>query len=549
MNSMRKWVGLFVALAFAAFALPSSAAQPAKIFSLNMSPVTVNSTTADLTAKYSNQTPNGNSVINTVILSPEVGVTINSTSFTNGGNQVSCPATTVNSAGQTVAVPPNSICVANIPSVMKAGCSPTACSWSFSLNVTLPNACTTKTWAGQAFAGNSFNGDVFAFQSSLSSVTTTIGTQCPHTITSTSSGPTGSGSIAPAGATTVAWDGSQSYTITANTGFYIADVKVDGTSVGKVASYAFTNVKADHTIAATFAANALSITSAPTSAVAGTPFDVTIGSTPAGATITFEPGCTATATKSADGTTFTITIDPLPTTGTCTMTFTAPGYLSASLTNFKVYKGVLDCFDYDSKLGPTNHLYDPDLPSTISGLGSSYVGTPGWGLRRGPNKDGAACVPVNYSCDLDATTNVATCTFDKDSGQLATFKYLFLWGPRAPQANGWTDYRPQVSWNITNPSATPTLPDWVPLLACLSDLFPALPTLPTTILPVIPSVSPFTDTANLPVNGGHAWYQPGQTALVCGGQQGWTAVGGPGNPLLQIWNIIIDEADLKVSGP
>jgi hypothetical protein len=548
MNSMRKWVGLLMALAFAAVALPSSAAGPTKIFSIDMSPATVTTTSASLTAKYANQTPNGNSVINTVILSPPAGVTITGASFPFGGNSVTCPATTVNSAGQTVPVPPGSICVSGIPSVMKAGCTP-ACSWSFNLTATLPNACSVSTWSGQAFAGNSFNGDVFTFQPAYSKVTTTIGTQCPHNITATSSGPAGSGSIAPPGVTSVAWDGSQTYTITANTGYYIANVKVDGTALpGAPTSYTFSTVEADHTIAATFAANALSVTSAPTSAVAGTQFSVTIGSTPAGATVSFSAGCDAsTAPPTSDGasTTFLITINTLPSTGTCTMTFSAPNYLPTSLTNFKVYKGVLDCGDYDSVNGPGDPTYDPDLFSTTLNLGYSYVGTPGWGLRRGPNRDGSACTAkVNYTCDLNPDTNIASCTYDKASGQLATFKYLFLWGPRPP-ANGWTEYRPQVSWNVANPSVTPSLPDWVPLLACISDMFPTTG-LPTQILPVIPSVPPFTDGANV-----NAWYQPNVQALVCGAQQGWTSVGiSPyTSPSLQFWNIIIDEADLKVSGP
>jgi hypothetical protein len=88
-------------------------------------------------------------------------------------------------------------------------------------------------------------------------------------------------------------------------------------------------------------------------------------------------------------------------------------------------------------------------------------------------------------------------------------------------------------------------PDWVPLLSCLDGDFP-LTGLPTTILPTIPSVLPFSD--NVAPNGKNtrAQYQPGVTALVCGAQQGWTSVG---NGKLQIWNIIIDEADLKVVGP
>ena len=44
----------------------------------------------------------------------------------------------------------------------------------------------------------------------------------------------------------------QSFTITPDGGYQVADVVVDGASVGAVASYTFTNVQANHTIEASF---------------------------------------------------------------------------------------------------------------------------------------------------------------------------------------------------------------------------------------------------------------------------------------------------------
>ena len=44
----------------------------------------------------------------------------------------------------------------------------------------------------------------------------------------------------------------QSFTITPDSGYQVADVLVDGASVGAVTSYTFTNVQANHTIAASF---------------------------------------------------------------------------------------------------------------------------------------------------------------------------------------------------------------------------------------------------------------------------------------------------------
>ena len=63
------------------------------------------------------------------------------------------------------------------------------------------------------------------------------------------------GSIDPAGEVTVESGKNQTFTITADNGYNIKDVKVDGLSIGKVNSYEFENVNADHTIAVEFERN------------------------------------------------------------------------------------------------------------------------------------------------------------------------------------------------------------------------------------------------------------------------------------------------------
>jgi hypothetical protein len=62
------------------------------------------------------------------------------------------------------------------------------------------------------------------------------------------------GSISPSGAVVVPSGGNQTFTITPNSCFSIADVLVDGSSVGAVSSYTFSNVTTNHTIAASFVA-------------------------------------------------------------------------------------------------------------------------------------------------------------------------------------------------------------------------------------------------------------------------------------------------------
>ncbi|MPM50172.1 hypothetical protein SDC9_96908 [bioreactor metagenome] len=60
------------------------------------------------------------------------------------------------------------------------------------------------------------------------------------------------GSISPSGNITVKEGMSKTYTITADEGYCISDVLVDGESVGAVNSYTFSDVKADHKISAEF---------------------------------------------------------------------------------------------------------------------------------------------------------------------------------------------------------------------------------------------------------------------------------------------------------
>jgi DMSO/TMAO reductase YedYZ molybdopterin-dependent catalytic subunit len=72
---------------------------------------------------------------------------------------------------------------------------------------------------------------------------------------------TGSGgSISPDGSVVLNTGESAAFSITANAGYHIVDVKVDGASVGAVTSYTFTNVTGYHTIVASFAPDTHTIT-------------------------------------------------------------------------------------------------------------------------------------------------------------------------------------------------------------------------------------------------------------------------------------------------
>ncbi len=74
-----------------------------------------------------------------------------------------------------------------------------------------------------------------------------------HTITASAGS---GGSISPSGAVSVNNGANQTFNITANSGYHIYSVSVDGAPVGTVSSYTFTNVTAAHTISAIFVADA-----------------------------------------------------------------------------------------------------------------------------------------------------------------------------------------------------------------------------------------------------------------------------------------------------
>ena len=73
-----------------------------------------------------------------------------------------------------------------------------------------------------------------------------------------SAGP--NGQISPIGDVEVRSSQTYTFTITPDSHYHVADVLVDGASVGAVTTYPFKNVAADHTISATFAINTLTIT-------------------------------------------------------------------------------------------------------------------------------------------------------------------------------------------------------------------------------------------------------------------------------------------------
>lgn len=108
--------------------------------------------------------------------------------------------------------------------------------------------------AGKQLTTASSQADVDAKKAEITAKTADIQTQ--FTITATAGE---GGKIAPTGATKVYKGTSKAFTITPNAGYHVDSLTVDGTAVNVVTEYTFSDVTANHTIAVTFAKDAVTV--------------------------------------------------------------------------------------------------------------------------------------------------------------------------------------------------------------------------------------------------------------------------------------------------
>ena len=166
MNSLRKIVELLLVVALASFALPAVAQN--KIFSLKMTPATSAGSPAALTATFKNETPNGNSSFNSLVLTAPNGLTITAVATPPSGTA------TITNGGQKVQV---------------SNMSPVGNGQTFVLNLTVTSAgatsctATSGAWSAVPWTGSSFSGNTFALVPGLSSLTTTVTTLCNYSLT------------------------------------------------------------------------------------------------------------------------------------------------------------------------------------------------------------------------------------------------------------------------------------------------------------------------------------------------------------------------------
>jgi hypothetical protein len=540
--------GLLFALALT---FVSSAAFGAdKQYTLTVTPSPPTTATA-FTFTFTNE---GNSSFNSLSLSLPSGWTISTT----GGATATRGTATVNPAR-------NIVTVENINLPTGAGQFMRVTVTGVTGSSSTCGSDQTAAWSAQPWTGSSVgSGQKFNLKPGTNFPSTAVPPGC-FTITATAGA---GGTISPSGNVSVAAGANQSFTIaptvTASSGYHIADVKVNGVSVGVVTSYTFNAVSANQTINATFAPNTLSFTP-PTSAYVGTPFNVVVSyDGPAPSSITLAWTCTPPANSSltnstpSNPTTFSVT---LTRPGSCTLTASAAGYFSSSANIANVYSGDLGCDDTGRKKG---NLPDPSLIA-------NYVKADSQGkydLTRGNNKDDASCAIVPYTLDVDVLASPQTAKFvvpdPSQSGQQVAAKYTIVWGRfdvNTNLDNPFIGKRPNMSWGIASP-VIGTL-DYVPALPCVLD--PDSPDVAGTgklyakgfmsvpaadlnkLMPIIPNVYPFNTFGP----GNRPQFQTGQRAKMCIAQQGWTMTGTdtPGDPLagspatFQLWTTAIDLAD------
>jgi hypothetical protein len=295
------------------------------------------------------------------------------------------------------------------------------------------------------------------------------------------------GIISPSGAVAgVTWGATPTFAVTPNTNpnpaYSIASVTASPTGCSAAlqagqgdgqflpSTYKAGAVTQDCTFTASFVADKLTITSQPTSAAVGAPFNVTIGNTPGGAAVTMNPGTCVGATASSTptgnpvtSTAFLVTIPAMPTGGVCSLTFSAPNYDPITLSSLKVYGGVLNC---NGSLG--NISITGGAPVDLgTGLDpTTGLPVPGWAAgNRGINdKNGPCSLPVDYTFTNSVLSgNSTNLTWDVNAVPGAAIKYTVNWKPEYVGATGMPIQRTYVQWFGLNAPAAP-----VPGRACVA---------------------------------------------------------------------------------
>ena len=204
-----------------------------------------------------------------------------------------------------------------------------------------------------------------------------------HTITASAG--TG-GTISPTGTVLINDGANQTFTITPNTGYHIATLTVDGSAVTPAATYTFTSVTANHTIAASFsglpqvASEAATNITSSGATLNGSLSDKGSAST---ATLSFEYGTTTGYGSSLSGS---------------PATLTSPGTFTANLTSLNPST----TYHYRSIAAGNGTAYGQDMTFTTS---NSSSGSSGGSSSGGGGGGGPPPAPTPGGTDLTDKLN------------------------------------------------------------------------------------------------------------------------------------------------
>ena len=207
-----------------------------------------------------------------------------------------------------------------------------ACSWNASSNVSWMTITSGSRGTGNGTVYYSINANSDSSSRTASSTiakntfTVTQEGNSTTTYTITASAGTG-GTISPTGTVTVSRNASRSFTITPSTGYSIDRVIVDGSSVGAVSTYTFSNVTANHTISASFKADTTKYTLTINRSGSGTG---TVSNNPSGLSFARGTVVTLTATPDAGSSFVGWSGGCSGTTPTCTVTMSANVIVTAT---------------------------------------------------------------------------------------------------------------------------------------------------------------------------------------------------------------------------
>ena len=492
-NRIARWLVAAVLVTFAS----TSFAAPQKQWSVAATPSTfATSSNVKVTLTVTNQTPNGNSNINSLQIALPAGYTFDTThhpvpvstawvgqlNWTQGG--------VITLSNMSPLKPQGSFTIVAYLNVdtNTVGCSAT----------TWPGAPQTMAWTGSSFSGDTFQllatpstgvnpNPALAF-GSLPTGSVSAGTSITGTVQATSCGAPASGVIVTA---TMGGQSSGGTTgMNGQTGFTFSTSGLKGTYTIDASGPSGSGYSQIST-SVTVCVNGLAFTVQPTNVQTGSSVGATVqatscstGSGVSGASVTAQVfdgsippkavGSSQTLLTDANGNvSFSFTTSSL---GTFTIGASdSPNYSSATSAKFKVFAGELNCnpnrpFTFSD---PTSKVTDP----TQSGYAAGQRGF--W------NKDGLACAPILYSfTNSILVNNTVHLAWDTSTSQLPAFTYTMTWqtedvaNPTYPANNtdtstfGWPVPR-QVAVAWTSSDGTAAGANWTRALACNGTDLPA----------------------------------------------------------------------------